>query len=225
MLKQLAAQLRETIATETDGATRHKAPAIALATKYMEGGPRYAKPRYASERKPPHDSNILVTGSDDGVILSLPPCGIVRGSKGMIFFAIIWSTLIGFFSWKALREQEQPIPIVLIVPFGIAVFYMLLNAARRGRRSARIEVTHQGEELTIAQRGLLHASMYQIRRDDICAIRVYNEARNGPRSLVVEVTRTQGRPLRLFRERSDKEIHWLAAVLRQRLGITPDREE
>jgi hypothetical protein len=176
---------------------------------------------------PPTGSRITVERFPDGLTIKIPPAGI-SGAKGMLFFAVILNGVLTFITAVVLLmffdgnlKQNGPIwvlPLFLSF-FWLVGFCFLLASLNMARRRAAIACA--GGTLMVIQTGLFGSKQRDFEPGDIEAIRV------GPSGMTVndvpirELQIFDGGADRfaLLAGRSDAELDWLAAELRQALNV------
>ncbi|MCX6899239.1 MAG: hypothetical protein NT105_11100 [Verrucomicrobia bacterium] len=156
----------------------------------------------------PAGSVVTLEPQADGFTLAVPPAGIWRSNKGLVIFGVIWwSVVAAITGWLAL--------------FIVGVAGVLALAARLGRRRATIQATTN--RLCIVYVGFLRVRTMEWPRDGLAAICV------GPSGVEVnhkpvmelQVHPRAGRKFGLLADRDVAELQWIAAVLRQALGVSP----
>lgn len=193
--------------------------------------------------EPPADTKILLEQTPDGPTITLPPMGLRKGSKGLFGFAIAWNAFIlvfliisGVMLFAPGVQWQNGAPpsagfkgAFVVVPMlflGVGVG-MLLQAIRMGRRRAVLDVV--GDALLITRRSPFGGSVLSVTRDQIRWIAVRpsgTEVNDRPlHELQIQLTekiedgRRRRDLLKLFVERSDDELRWLAALLRHALDV------
>jgi len=156
----------------------------------------------------PSGSNVTLEPQADGFTLRVPPVGTWRGNKGLVIFGVIWWAVVAAITgWLAL--------------FIIGVAGVLALAARLGRRRATIQAT--SDRLRIAYVGFFRSHTMEWSRDGLAAICV------GPSGVEVnhkpvmelQIHPLAGRKFGFLADRDVAELQWIAAVLRQALGVSP----
>jgi len=178
-------------------------------------------------RPPPPGSRITVERFPDGLTIQLPAAGI-SGAKGMFAFAAILNGVLAFITAVALLmffagnlKQKGPI---WVLPLFLSFFWLvgicfLLATLNMARRSAAIACT--GGTLMVIQTGLFGSKQRDFEPGDVEAIRV------GPSGMTVndvpirelQIFDGGADKFALLAGRSDAELDWLAAELRQALGV------
>ncbi|MFA6562002.1 MAG: hypothetical protein WCV00_08875 [Verrucomicrobiia bacterium] len=155
----------------------------------------------------PAGSNVTLEPQPDGFALTVPPTGIWRDNKALLIFGVIW--------WAVVAAITG-----LLVLFFAGVVGVLAVAFRLGQRRATIHA--MADRLRIAHVGFFRARTQEWARDELAAICV------GPSGVKVndrpvmelQVHPRAGRKFGLLADRDVAELQWIAAVLRQALGVS-----
>jgi hypothetical protein len=178
-------------------------------------------PNLADLPDQPADSRVQLEQQPNSVVFTIPPAGLVRGSRGLFVFAILWLAFMVVFTGFILVTGPGDglviflIFIVLFWGIGIAV---LLAAINMGRRRAVLAVVDR--TLMIYQTGLFRAKRHEWSKDQVEVIRI------GPSGIEVndvpvlelQIVPTKGTKVGLLAGRDVDELRWLATVLRQGLN-------
>jgi hypothetical protein len=178
----------------------------------------------------PAGSQIVVERFADGLTLQVPPAGLWRGTGGLFVFAILWNSIIGIitavmlgaFFGDAMGDKS-----IWILPLFLSVFWLagigiLLGSLNMGRRRAAIAVT--GGTLMVIQTGIFGSKQRDWPPGDVEAVRAGPSGMTVNDEPVLELQIFDGgaHKFGLLSGRSDAELRWLAAELRQALGV-PDQ--
>jgi len=195
------------------------APAVAvLDSPAAPDAPEPAIPR-------PARSKVSILEMPEGFAVDAPPAGLIRGSHGLIFFAVFWLGMCGLIFGVALTKGGTAVPApfaafaALFVGIGIA---LLLFAIHLGRR--RVMIAANARTLGVRRIGPFGTKEERYPRADLCAVRC------GPSGIevndrpVMELqfhfhSRTK---VGCLAQLSQDELRWLAGELRRRLGV-PER--
>ncbi len=179
---------------------------------------------------PPTGSRITIERFSDGLTIQLPAAGI-NGAKGMLFFTVVLNGALAFITAFVLLmffannlKHKGPIwvlPLFLSF-FWLVGFCFLLASLNMARRRAAFACT--GGTLMVIQTGLFSSKQRDFEPGDVEAVRV------GPSGMTVN--NVPIRELQIFdggaakfgllAGRSEAELDWLAAELRQALGVPAD---
>jgi len=180
----------------------------------------------------PAGSRCVLDMQDNGLTLTVPPAGIVKGSKGLFTFGLFWSLItMGIavaFAMSAISGQGIGggdlagllfAGLLLLVFSGIGI-WMLIWSIHVGKRRAIFDVV--GSSLVVSRQGLFGLKQDEMSADQIESIdlgptgtKVNNKDIN---ALVIHRGRSLGK-LMLLSQLDDEEIRWIAAVLRVALGV------
>lgn len=175
---------------------------------------------YRHQDEQPETSDVLVEKQGDGVTLTLPPAGIVRATKGMIWIGIIFTMVGGgilvipFFDTKA---------VCFLVPFGLCFgsigLALVLGAVNMGRRQAVLAVV--GDQLLVMQTGIFGTRRRDWQRADLQDIAPgpSGMAVNNQPILELQFKPKNGKPFGMLAGRDHAELGWLATVLRKALKM------
>jgi hypothetical protein len=175
-------------------------------------------PNLADRPERPAGSRVQVEQQPNSVVLKIPPAGLVRGSRGLFVFAIIWLGFMVVFTSFVLFSGPGDglviflIFIVLFWGIGIAVLLAAINMGWRRAVLAVVDGT-----LMIYQTGLFRAKQHEWSKDQVEAIRT------GPSGIEVndvpvlelQIHPKNGKKVGLLAGRDVDELRWLATVLRQ----------
>ena len=176
---------------------------------------------------PPADSRITIERFPDGLTIQLPPAGL-SGAQGLLVVAFAWIAIVGIITAVLAASffggNRQPDKAVWVLPLFLSVFWLvgiglLLAGLNMARRRAAFAIT--GGTLMVIQTGLFGSKTRDFEPGDVEAVRV------GPSGM--EVNDVPVRELQIFdggaakfsllAGRSDAELDWLAAELRQALQV------
>lgn len=175
----------------------------------------------------PPGSRITVERFTDGLTIQLPAAG-MSGAKGMLPFAVILNGVLAFITALVLflffadnLKQKGPL---WVLPLCLSFFWLvgicfLLATLNMARRRAAIACT--GGTLMVIQTGLFGSKQRDFEPGDVEAICA------GPSGMTVndvpirelQIFDGGGAKFGLLAGRSDAELDWLAAELRQALGV------
>jgi hypothetical protein len=174
----------------------------------------------------PAGSPITIQRFEDGISISVPPAGLLRGSRGLFLFALLWNTILIIMTvmFGIIALQAKAAEGVWIMPLAMSLFWLvgiglLLAAINMGRRQAGLAIA--GGTLMVLQTGLFGKKQREWPLDQIAAIGVGPsgmEVNDGP-VLELQIHDADGKRLSLLAGRSDQELEWLAHELRQAAGL------
>ncbi len=174
----------------------------------------------------PPASRVTLQENPDGITLTIPPAGLLKGSSGLFGFSVAWCAFMvmfsGFSIFGAAGGGSGGIPWPFVG--GSAVFWaigiaLLLAAINMGRRHAIIDIVE--DVLLINRKSLLRLRSHQFARDELEWVSV------GPSGMSVNdvpvpelrIRPRRGAALGLFAGRDPDELRWLASVIRDRMGL------
>ncbi len=172
----------------------------------------------------PVGSRVTLSETADGLTVMLPKMGLRKGGKGMFLFAIVWNLIAWGVTGGFVVATIQSPQWMLLFPLAIGSFFILIGgvmawaAISRGTRRAIVDVV--GDALMITQQTAFGETVDQW-EGTVRAVRVEpsGETMNDVAILHLAVE-AEGREKKgLFKERPDDELRWLAAVLRNALGV------
>jgi hypothetical protein len=214
----LAAELSRRCAAATPSQVLQRQP-VPVDVVEMSGDQTEIKPVERLDQ--PADSDIVLEATGDGVVLTIPPPGVWRGSKGLLFFGLFWCGFMTLFTAIMMFTGERaPWPLLLFLAgFWAIGLALLAGAVNMGRRRATFAVRADG--LRIEQTGLFGAKKAEWSRDQIASICA------GPSGMEVnekpvfelQIHPKVGKKAGFLAGRNDAELQWLAAVLRQALDV------
>jgi hypothetical protein len=169
----------------------------------------------------PAGSKTTLEPQGDGFMLRVPPVGVWHGQRFLLIFSMVWCAFCALFTvlvagswdWEAL-----PTLPVLAIFWAVGVGMMFV-AIRSGRCSATIQAT--GDRLRIAYIGVFRAREQEWSRAELAAICAGPSGMEVNHRPVIElqVFPRAGRKFGLLAGRDVAELQWIAAVLRQALGV------
>jgi hypothetical protein len=176
---------------------------------------------------PPPGSRMTVERFPDGLTIQIPAAGF-SGAKGILAFAVIFNGVLAFITAMMLviflagnLKHNGPIwvlPLILSFFWFVGICFLLasLNMARR-----RAAIACTGGTLMVIQTGLFGSKQRDFEPGDVAAVCV------GPSGMTVndvpirelQIFDGGADKFALLAGRSDAELDWLAAELRQALGV------
>ncbi len=172
---------------------------------------------------PPPDTDIVRQELDRGFTLAVPAAGLIKGSKGLFIFAIVWDAFIAVFAVIMVlamtggetsgNDAPHPAALLFLVPFFAVGIGLFVASIKMGRTRVLIAVT---EDL-LAVRRVTPFGMreHRIPREAIASIR------RGPSGMSVnnvpvmelQLRHTNGKKFGILSQRTNGEIDWIAAQL------------
>jgi len=212
----LAAELARRCAVSTPSQILQRQP---VPVDAEEMSPEQTEIKPVEHLDQPAGSHIVLEATGDGVVLTIPPQGLWRGSKGLLLAGLIWCAVMAIFTVLVAGTAEQaPWPVLLFLAgFWLIGIALLVGAVNLGRRRATLTVRADG--LSMRQIGLFGAKQAEWSRDQIASVVAGPSGMeiNGVPVLELQIQRKDGRKTGFLAGRSDAELQWLAAVLRYAL--------
>jgi hypothetical protein len=171
----------------------------------------------------PAGSQVQMVEGGSSLRLSIPPAGLWRGSKGFIWFPLVWCVFLALITIAVVLHPPHPqgpgspvFPFLLVWAIGLGLLAFAVNL---GRRSA--ELTVEGRQLRVTTKGLFGAKQRTWSRADLAAIRADRsgmEVNNRP-VIELQIHPRLGKKVGFLGGRDEAELRWLATRLRQALQV------
>jgi hypothetical protein len=217
LLAKLAARLAVLL---PNAAVVKREPAVkALRTNSSDEAPPVAK-----IVKQPVASDIQVERRAGGTTYRVPPAGLLKGSKGLFLFAVIWNVAIGVFVAICVASTiKEPITphlaaVLFMIPFIAIGVITMLAAINMGRRKTVIVTA--GDELLVISEGIFGKKTRRWHASELSHVHV------GPSGIsvndvpVMELQFRSGKvKFGVLSERSYDELEWLAVQVSLELGL------
>ncbi|MEW6304422.1 MAG: hypothetical protein AB1705_13175 [Verrucomicrobiota bacterium] len=178
----------------------------------------------AERREPPPGCTVRVENKGDAVMLTIPPAGLVKGSKGLFVFGLIWCAFIGIVTAVVLladgsKSKDIWVAWIIFPLFWLVGLGMLLGGANMGQRRALLLANPR--ELRVAQKTLFGTKQFTWPREQLARVEL------GPSGMTVnnvpvnelQIHTTDGAKKGFFSERDDEELRWIATTLRDALQL------
>lgn len=177
----------------------------------------------------PADGVATIERRPHGVTINIPPVGVWKGSRGLIFFSLIWNGLLSVFVTVAILgmagvlevEADGPLWLmpVFLIPFVAVGVGTMLAAINMGRRHATIATA---DELVM----LVRHSIFGKKTHEWSAEQI-EEIKVGPSGIEVndvpiselQIHVRHAQKLGCLSQLDDAELAWIAAELNQALSI------
>ena len=178
---------------------------------------------------PPDGDRIVFQEHGDGCSFLFRPVGVWQGSKGLMFFALVWNGFMTIFFAAMIystvigRGSGDEIPLIvwpIVGLFFLIGIGILLQALHMGKRQAAIVVT--GKEVLVKQIGLFKKKEQRFAASELKAIRVGNSGmavNDVPIRELQFVLQQKSGKLGLLSEHVDDDLEWVAAILRNYLCV------
>jgi hypothetical protein len=168
----------------------------------------------------PAGSRIVVQAQSNGIAISVPPAGIWKGARGLLFFGLTWLGMTSVFLTVVIRSHA-PVGIVLFLGIFVAIGIAMLGAAVKSGRQ-RVLLAVMDNRLAYQAISPFGTTRRQISGADIEDIRVGPSGTvvNGRPILEMQIQLTKGQgKIGLLSQYSTAELTWLASLLRSTLQL------
>ncbi len=234
LLTKLAEELAPRIEAEMDAGGIYQSGAV------MRGDD--ARPRKVEvvddeslAKKPPPiptqpvNSEVAIERREDGLTIRVPPAGISRGSRGLLFFSVIWNGIVAIFVVILLltivgaiegdADTSPWLMLLFLTPFVAVGVGTLVVAINMGRRHADIATAH--ESLLVVHHSIFRKQVRQWTVDQlekICVGASGMEVNDVP-VMELQVHPRSGKEFGFLSERQDDELAWIASELNRSLNL------
>ncbi len=173
----------------------------------------------------PPGTRVALREMEGGLAISVPPAGLLRGSKGLIVFSVAWLVICGVIVGVTLaggrigRERDRWLLGLFAAAFTLVGLATLAVSVHMGRRRTMLAITPQ----TVGIRDIspFGTREQRLARNDIVGVSV------GPTGVTVHnrplmellFAVQDGRTVGCLSQLTEPELHWLAAKLRRRLEL------
>ncbi len=221
-LAALAERLNADLATQTG--TAPLPPTVMAALTLGRTSPDV---RQGDRFDPPARTTVRILEQAGGIVAVVPPQG-ARGTRGLLFFAIIWLVFISIVgaafvfapeNSKRRRNDREVIPAVVIGAFGLIGVALLTGAINQMRRKASLRASR--DELIIVQQSIFGTRTFKRPAGELAAIRIGPSGMeiNHVPVLELQVHTTDGKKHGFCSNLTNDELFWLATHLRQGTGV------
>jgi hypothetical protein len=208
-LRWLATMLRQALG-------RSPPDPVGRSSPYPEGRPN---PYEADHPEQPAGSRVRIEQQPNSVVLTIPPAGVLRGSKGMftagLFGCSFMLLFISIVIWGA-GINDMPFIAIGVLLLGVCIA-LVLGGINMGCRRAVLGVVDG--TLMVYQTGLFRAKRHEWPSGAVAAIRAGPTGTRVGGTPVVElqIQPTKGEMVGLLAGREVDELRWIATVLRNAL--------
>ncbi len=173
----------------------------------------------------PAGSNVVLNCQDQDLTLKVPPAGLLKGSKGMFVFSLIWLGFMAVFTpmWFLSDTAPGGTEALGLLAF-LSLFWaigggLLVASIHMGRRRAIIDVV--GGVLLISRAGLFGTKQVEFETGQVRAVRVGASGLkvNNVPVMELQILPVEGRKVGLLSQRNDDELEWIAATLRTAIQV------
>ncbi len=170
----------------------------------------------------PQGSKIRCEQGNGRQLFVIPPAGLIKGSKGLFVFSLIWCGFIGLIAGIAIfgthDKSDFWIPMLFFLVFLAIGVGMMLGAIQMGRRRAMLSAGRDGVSIVVA--GIFGTKRWDWTSEQIQFIRTGPsgmEMNNQP-VIELQIHPVTGKKKGFLAGRNVDELKWLATRLRQELG-------
>jgi hypothetical protein len=172
----------------------------------------------------PVDSRATVRELENGFAIVMPPAGLLKGSKGLLFFSLVWNGFMATITSVMLfadKTEKVPVPAILfIAAFWAVGVGVLLGAINMGKRQTIIAVV--AGTFGVKTTGLFGTKEIKLKIDEIGSVRMGasgGEINDKP-IMELQVLDKDGRKKAgVLSERKEDELLWIAWLIRNKLAI------
>jgi hypothetical protein len=207
-----------------ESADRQAAPAVDIVEGYSEEEEEVLVPPQ------PADSVSTIERRPNGITIDVPPVGIWKGSRGLMFFAIVWNGFISIFITFAVLgltgaiEMEGDGPLwllpIFLIPFVAVGIGTLLAAINMGRRRATIATAD--DLMMIVRHSIFGKKTKEWSGgdlDEICVGSSGMEVNDVPIQ-ELQIHPGDGTKFGCLSQLDDEELRWIAGELNQALQLS-----
>jgi len=174
---------------------------------------------------PPPNTAVTIRDFAEGFAIDAPPVGLRRGSQGLFIFSLVWLGMCGLIFtvplWGGGRGVSNVVPWILFALLFVGIGLAMLAASiHMGRR--RVMIAVNARTVGLRQIGIFGARERRFPRAevaDVCVGPSGMEINNRP-VMELQFRLRDRKKVGCLSSLSEEELHWLAAVLRRRLGLS-----
>ena len=183
----------------------------------------------------PAESDIELSSQPDGLTFNIPPSGIMRGTKGLGCFTVLWNSFIllftGLFVFTMIFDDHpnvsgpsDPWALLFLLPFIAVGVGMALYTTHLGRSSSRLVVIGSGENAVIAFHRISpirkprELSWASTALTHLC-VGDSNMSVNDEPLRELQFYPKKGKKVGILAQLDDEELEWIAWELRQQTGL------
>jgi hypothetical protein len=179
----------------------------------------------------PDDSKVSLEKREDGLTIQIPSQGLLKGSKGLFFFAILWTTFSTFMTvifalamTGAIAGKVDGSPLIAVLVMGlfeVIGIAMLVASIHMGTRTSTIATSYG--MLFISTTSIFGKKTRQWEREGIFRIELAPSGMsvNDRPVMQLAVVEKGGKTFGCLTQLNDAEIDWIAYELNQSLELLP----
>lgn len=172
----------------------------------------------------PASSAVTVERTADGVVLTVPPAGLLRGSSGLFAFSLCWNGFIAFAAVLWLvgggAAQWQWGAALILGVFQAIGIAMLVGAMKMGLRRARIETAGDAIRITVSDPFGSRTREWPYGAAAVVRIGPSGMSVNDVNIEELQVHPVHGKKAGFLAGRDAEELRWMATLLRERTGLS-----
>jgi hypothetical protein len=213
----------EEMAKELSGRAGRSQPA---APQVEVSDERENPPQFQDVEEKPVGSKVVLQRHVGSIVLEVPAAGLRKGSMGIFPFACLWGLFMTVFTFGTVfgkkvhvRDKDFWMAFLFLAGFWAIGLIMMAAALNMGRRRATLTAGSSG--LTVVQSGPFGVKRREFRPGEIVAIRAdaSNVEVNHSRVIELQIHPMAGKKVGLLVGRDAGELRWMAAELRNALGV------
>lgn len=174
--------------------------------------------------KRPAASDIQVESRPEGTTYRVPAAGLLKGSKGLFLFAVVWNVFISVFflgfAAALIKEPKMPhlLGVLFAVPFVAVGVGTMLASINMGRRKTAIVTA--GSEVLVVSEGIFGKKTRRWHADQLSSVHVGPSGMSVNDVPVMELQFGAGQgKFGVLSERNNDELQWLAVQIGLELGL------
>lgn len=189
------------------------------------------RPEFADVAEPPLGSRVTIQRRVNGIGIEVPPAGLWKGSKGLLFFGIFWCLFMALVTGLSVFGTGNSfggpsLDFWLFIPvFWLIGLGLLAGAVNMGRRRATLSVA--GGTLVVETHGVFGIKRREWHRNELSSIRADRSGMEVNKVPVIElqVHPVRGKKTGLLAGRPDEELRWMATELRRAMDLPAARPQ
>lgn len=209
------AEWLEALAEELSGLMQLKGAPVAV--RRIEGQALGGEVVVEEKAGPPPGTNILLTRQVNGLRIEVPPKGFRGNSGSLLGLGLFWCLFMVIFSFLA-RSAPWPAWLFLLVFWAVGLG-MVLGAINLARRRFTIQV--EDDRARVEQKGPFGLKSWAWDKSELAAVRADASGVkiNNVPVLELQWHLVSGQKIGTLGGRSEAELQWVAAELRQTLNV------
>jgi hypothetical protein len=173
----------------------------------------------------PEETVSTITERADGVTIAVPPVGLVKGSKGLFMFSMIWNVIVGVvvavFIATGTKQADGGLWIAALVlgAFLLVGILMLGVSISMGRRQAILVA--MDERLIVKRVSPFGIREHTFQQGELRAVRMDASGMtiNDRPVMELQIHSGSGNKLGMLSQLPEEELSWIASVLRTAVKV------